>query len=132
MREIAAEADFSLGLAYRYFAIKEELVIELYRNLVRQLEEQAKLALTLFWLQDLGPGAQKTYEFVAFMRDMLVLIRPLMRLADVSKALARLARIAGPMSGDPKEAQDNGRCRQIIEWPDVPLRESTNTDEASV
>ena len=197
MRAIAAGADCSLGLAYRYFASKEELVLELYRNLVRQLEEQAnqlaqgtiadrfqriiltqfelmtphretlgaifgpalnphapagvfgestadvrrqardiyinivtasrdaprgahimematilygmQLALTLFWLQDLSPGAQKTYEFVAFLRDMLVLIRPLLRLPVVSKALARLARIVGPMLGDLKESQDNGR-----------------------
>ena len=36
MREIAAEADSSLGLTYRYFASKEELVLELYRTLVRQ------------------------------------------------------------------------------------------------
>ena len=63
-----------------------------------------QLALTLFWLQDLSPGAQKTYEFVAFLRDMLVLIRPLLRLPVVSKALARLARIVGPMLGDSKEA----------------------------
>ncbi len=41
MREIATEAGCSLGLAYRYFASKEELVLELYRNLVAQLEEQA-------------------------------------------------------------------------------------------
>lgn len=192
MREIAAEAACSLGLTYRYFSSKEELVLELYRNLVRQLEEQAnqlaqgtiadrfqriiltqfelmtpyretlgaifgpalnphapaglfgestadvrrqardiyinivtgsrdaprgahieematilygmQLALTLFWLQDLSPGTQKTYEFVTFLHDMLALIRPLLRLPVVSKALARLTRIVGPMLGDPKEA----------------------------
>ena len=192
MREIAAEAGCSLGLTYRYFASKEELVLELYRNLVRQLEEQAnqlapgsiadrfqriiltqfelmtphrqtlgaifgpalnphttagvfgestadvrrqardiyikivtgsrdaprgaqieematilygmQLALTLFWLQDLSPGTQKTYEFVAYLRDMLALMHPLLRLPVVSKALARLVRIVGPMLGNPKEA----------------------------
>jgi AcrR family transcriptional regulator len=60
-----------------------------------------QLALTLFWLQDLSPGAKKTYEFVSFLRDMLALIRPLLRLPIVSHALARLARIIGPMLGDP-------------------------------
>jgi AcrR family transcriptional regulator len=30
MREIAAAADCSLGLAYRYFASKEEMVLALY------------------------------------------------------------------------------------------------------
>lgn len=32
MREIAAEAGYSLGLAYRYFASKEDFVIALYRR----------------------------------------------------------------------------------------------------
>lgn len=188
MRQIAAEADCSLGLAYRYFASKEELVLELYRKLVDQLEEQARqlaqgsiadrfqqiilrqfalmtphrdalgalfgtalnprattgvfgestadlrrqsrqiyikivtesrdaprasqveeiatllygmqLALTLFWLQDLSQGTQKTYEFVVFLHDMLALIRPLLTLPVVSKALARLIGIVGPMLGD--------------------------------
>jgi AcrR family transcriptional regulator len=192
MREIATEAGCSLGLTYRYFASKEELVLELYRNLVNQLEEQAnqlaagsiadrfqhiilrqfelmaphretlgamfgpalnpqapagvfgestsdvrrqardiyikivsesrdaprrgqieelatilyglQLALTLFWLQDLSPATQKTYEFVAFLRDMLALIRPLLRLPIVSQSLARLIRIVGPILGGPREA----------------------------
>jgi AcrR family transcriptional regulator len=192
MREIATEAGCSLGLAYRYFASKEELVLELYRNLIAQLEEQAnqlapdsiaerfhhiivrqfelmtphrktlgamfgpalnpqtpagvfgantsdvrrqardiyikimrgskdaprgvqieematilygmQLALTLFWLQDLSPGTQKTDEFITFLRDMLALMRPLLRLPVVSKALARLVGIVGPMLGDSKEA----------------------------
>lgn len=39
MREIAAVSECSLGLAYRYFASKEDLVLELYRWLVVQLEE---------------------------------------------------------------------------------------------
>lgn len=43
MREIAAEASCSLGLTYRYFASKEDLVLELYRWLVLQLEELVPL-----------------------------------------------------------------------------------------
>ncbi len=39
MREIAVEAGCSLGLTYRYFASKEDLVLELYRWLVAQLDE---------------------------------------------------------------------------------------------
>jgi AcrR family transcriptional regulator len=194
MREIATEAGCSLGLAYRYFASKEELVLELYRNLVGQLEEQAnqlaqgsiadrfqhiilrqfelmtphratlgamfgpalnprapagvfgestsdvrrqardiyikivsgsrdaprggqieemgtilygmQLALTLFWLQDLSPGTQKTYELITFLRDILALIRPLLRLPVVSQSLARLVKIIGPMLGEPKKHGD--------------------------
>lgn len=189
MREIAATAECSLGLTYRYFASKDDLLLEWYLTLVSQLDEQAsqlapgtiadrfqhiflaqleimsphhsslgaifgpalnpyaaagvfsehtpdlrrralttytqivkdskdaprgaqieeiaiilygmQLALTLFWLQDLSPGSKKTYEFVAFLHDMLALIRPLLRLPAISHALVRLARIIGPMLGAP-------------------------------
>ena len=40
MRDIAAQADCSLGLAYRYFARKEELVLGLYERLASELEEE--------------------------------------------------------------------------------------------
>src|SRR5215471_384786 len=40
LRDIAAEAGSSLGLTYRYFARKEELVLSLYRQLARNLETQ--------------------------------------------------------------------------------------------
>lgn len=42
MREIAAEARCSLGLAYRYFERKEDLVLALYRHLANELEAQAQ------------------------------------------------------------------------------------------
>src|SRR5579859_7962010 len=42
MREIAAEAESSLGLTYRYFRSKEELVLELYQNLCTELEVAAQ------------------------------------------------------------------------------------------
>lgn len=38
MREIAAEAGYSPGLTYRYFASKEELVLVLYQNLDEDLD----------------------------------------------------------------------------------------------
>ncbi len=42
MREIAAEAGYSPGLTYRYFASKEELVLVLYRNLAEELDEYTR------------------------------------------------------------------------------------------
>ncbi|MGO8949062.1 MAG: TetR family transcriptional regulator [Ktedonobacterales bacterium] len=42
MRDIAATAGCSLGLAYRYFASKEEMVLELYLWLVAQLEDEVR------------------------------------------------------------------------------------------
>jgi AcrR family transcriptional regulator len=42
MRDIAARAGCSLGLAYRYFSGKEEMVLELYRSLAQNLEAQVR------------------------------------------------------------------------------------------
>jgi AcrR family transcriptional regulator len=42
MRDIAATAGCSLGLAYRYFASKEDMVLELYLWLVAQLEDEVR------------------------------------------------------------------------------------------
>ena len=40
MREIAENAGYSLGLTYRYFARKEDLVLELYRRMAAELRLQ--------------------------------------------------------------------------------------------
>jgi AcrR family transcriptional regulator len=40
MREIAAAAGCSLGLTYRYFSRKEEMVVALYARTAQELEEQ--------------------------------------------------------------------------------------------
>jgi AcrR family transcriptional regulator len=42
LRDIAKEADVSLGLAYRYFDSKEEFAIALYERLIEELEEEAE------------------------------------------------------------------------------------------
>ena len=193
MREIAAEAGYSPGLTYRYFASKEELVLALYENLCAQLDEyshtfpvialpdrfhlcvthllelmspqrealsalfgtalnprskagvfsedtahirwrarntylrlirEAKdapkasqcenlatvlygmhLAMVLFWLIDTSEGARRTRLLLAFLRDMLKLIQPLLWLPPVSQALIRLAAILGPILGDERIIQ---------------------------
>jgi len=46
MREIATAAGCSLGLAYRYFASKEDLILALYGWLADQLDEQVRLLPT--------------------------------------------------------------------------------------
>lgn len=43
LREIAAEAECALGLIYRYFSGKEELVLALYEHLAREFEEQVRV-----------------------------------------------------------------------------------------
>lgn len=187
MRKIAAQADCSLGLTYRYFSSKEELVLDFYRRLASdldnyvealprasladrfeqtiliqfeqmapyrdtfgalftaalnprsevgvfsdnaedirrrsrevylkvirgasdtpraaQVEELATafysmhLAIMLFWLQDRTEGTKTTYDLLKFLRDMIVLVRPLLILPPAAKALTRLAQILGPMLG---------------------------------
>lgn len=66
MREIAAEASCSLGLTYRYFASKEDLVLELYRWLVLQLEE----------LIPLLPAVSIADRFHQLMHELLEVMTP--------------------------------------------------------
>ena len=189
LRDIAARADVSLGLTYRYFGRKEELVIALYERLTAQTEEAVAglpalplagrfgrairdclarllphrdalgalfgagldpdsevavlgegigpirervwrtyltvisgandaprsrqapqlatlfyalhLAVVLFWLQDRSPGQRLTYELLDFGQQTLGRLRPALGLPPVARALAKLARILGPMFGPP-------------------------------
>ncbi|MBV9852167.1 MAG: TetR/AcrR family transcriptional regulator [Armatimonadetes bacterium] len=189
LRDIAAQADISLGLTYRYFARKEELIVALYERLTAQTEEAvaqlpalplaarfgralrdclARLAphrdalgalfgagldpnspvavlgegigpirarvwstylavangasdaprprqaphlatvfyalhltVILFWLQDRSPGQRLTHELLDFGQQMLGRLRPALGLPPVARALARLARILGPLFGPP-------------------------------
>jgi AcrR family transcriptional regulator len=185
MREIAAAADCSLGLAYRYFAGKEEFILALYARMEQQFAAYAQtlppgplaqrfgqmmraklaqlgpyrealgalagaalnprssvavlgaatagvrqhvsemfleivrgaadaprepiardlatvlygahLALILFWLYDRTPDQRATGELLALTCDLLGIVRRFLRLPPLAKALARLARIVGPM-----------------------------------
>ena len=187
MRDIAGAADCSLGLAYRYFARKEEFILALYERLTEEFEAvvgalppsplarrftaamdahlqrlgahretmgalfaaglapdsevavlgdgvagirtriwsifhtvvtgatdapkrgqveamttllyAAHLLFVLFWLQDRSGGQAKTRELLGFAQEMLGRLRPVLGLPLVSKPLARLAEIVGPMFG---------------------------------
>ena len=66
MRDIAAAADCSLGLTYRYFASKEDLIRELYRWLADQLEELVRLL----------PVGSMADRFQHLMRGLLVAMAP--------------------------------------------------------
>jgi AcrR family transcriptional regulator len=193
MRDIATAAGCSLGLTYRYFTGKEDLVLVLYRSLAVELEtyvntlppapladrfqlavrkqlelmaphrdtlaalfgtalnpeskagvfgdntadvrrqsrniyltvvNSAKdapreshsnqlatilygmhLAVVLFWMIDRSRDTQRTYQLLTFLHDMLTLLRSLLMLPPVSKALERLAQIIGPILGDDFESE---------------------------
>lgn len=187
MRDIAAEAGYSPGLTYRYFAGKEELVMMLYQHLAEELDSYTRslppvslaerfyatatkllelmaphrealaalfgtalnprskvgvlsestadirqesrgmylaiiegatdaprvsqrqdlatvlygihLAIVFFWLIDQSTETQRTQQLVAFLRDLLKLLQPILWLPVVSQVLVRLVRIVGPLLG---------------------------------
>lgn len=66
MRDIAASADCSLGLTYRYFARKEDLVLALYRQMAHDLASQVAA---------LPPGSLST-RFVRIMRTRIEQMHP--------------------------------------------------------
>lgn len=66
MRDIAASAECSLGLTYRYFARKEDLVLALYRRMAEDLEVQVQALPT-------GPLASR---FEQIMRMRIAQMQP--------------------------------------------------------
>jgi AcrR family transcriptional regulator len=58
------------------------------------------LAMVLFWLIDETQHAKRSHLLLSFLRDMLKLIQPVLRLPPLSQALARLAALLGPLLGD--------------------------------
>jgi AcrR family transcriptional regulator len=66
MRDIAEAAGCSLGLAYRYFASKEDLILALYTWLADQLDEQSRLL----------SGGEIADRFRQLMRALLHVMEP--------------------------------------------------------
>lgn len=64
MREIAAEAGYSPGLTYRYFASKEELVLVLYQNLDEGLDQ---------YTRELAPGTLAERFYLALNQQISLL-----------------------------------------------------------
>lgn len=62
------------------------------------------LAMVLFWLIDESDKAHRTLMLLAFLRDMLRLIQPLLWLPPVAQAQTRLAAILGPLLGDERKS----------------------------
>lgn len=120
MRDIAAAADCSLGLAYRYFASKEDLVLELYRWLVVQLEE---LVLVL-------PAASIADRFHHLMRALFAAMAPhrLTLVALSGAALNPLSR-AGVFGAEGAEVRRRARASYLVvvsEAKDAPRASQTD------
>ena len=105
MRDIAAEAGCSLGLTYRYFASKEDLVLELYRWLAVQLEE----------LVDVLPATSIADRFHHLMRELLVAMAPhrLTLVALSGAALNPLSR-AGVFGAEGAEVRRRARAAYLV------------------
>ena len=104
MRDIAAAAECSLGLAYRYFASKEDMVLELYLWLVAQLEEQVRLL----------PAASIADRYQYLMRALLGLMAPhrLTLVALSGAALNPLSR-AGVFGAEGAEVRQRARAAYL-------------------
>lgn len=114
MRDIAAASGCSLGLAYRYFASKEDLVLELYRWLVAQLDEQAGAL----------PAGTIAERFQRLMRGLFVVMAPhrLTLGALFGAALNPRSRV-GLFSAEGAEIRRRARAayvRVVVEARDAP------------
>ncbi len=105
MRDIATAARCSLGLTYRYFASKEDLVLELYRWLAVQLEELVRLL----------PTASIADRFYHLMRELLVVMTPhrLTLTALSGAALNPLSR-AGVFGAEGAEVRRRARAAYLV------------------
>lgn len=125
MREIAAEAGYSPGLTYRYFASKEELVLVLYQNLAEELDE---------YTRDLpsGPLAER---FHTIMGQQLALMLPQREVFSTLFGTALNPRSkAGVFGASTAEVRRKSRkiyLRVIHSAKDAP-RESQREDLATV
>lgn len=73
MRDIAAAAECSLGLVYRYFARKDDLILELYERLAIEMEHQVQAL----------PRATVAQRFESIMLAKLAQIAPYRSLLSV-------------------------------------------------
>jgi AcrR family transcriptional regulator len=105
MRGIAAAAECSLGLTYRYFAHKEDLVLELYVWLVVQLEEQVRLL----------PAAPIAGRFQQLMRGLLKVMEPhRLTLVALSGAALNPFSRAGVFGMEGAEVRRRARAAYLI------------------
>jgi AcrR family transcriptional regulator len=125
MRDVAAAAGCSLGLAYRYFASKEDLVLALYLWLVAQLEA----------LVDDLPAAAIAQRFDHLLRALLPVMAPhrLTLVALSGAALNPISR-AGVFGVEGAQVRQRARAayiRLIAEASDAP-RAGEEDDLATV
>ncbi len=114
MRQIAAESESSLGLAYRYFGSKEEFVLEFYRGLAGKFcEHVAEL-----------PQGGIAERFAAAMEYKLGLVEPHLELIGVlmSAAMNPQSRVAvlGEGTLDIREQMQRGFAQIVSDAENSP------------
>jgi AcrR family transcriptional regulator len=114
MRDVAAAAGCSLGLAYRYFAGKEDLVLALYLWLVAQLEA----------LVDDLPAGSLAHRFDLLLRALLPVMAPhRLTLVALSGAALNPVSRAGVFGVEGAQVRTRARAayvRLIAEATDAP------------
>lgn len=64
------------------------------------------LAMVLFWLIDGSSQTRRSSLLLAFVRDMLKLVLPLLRLPPITQALTRFVALVGPLLGENEKEED--------------------------
>jgi len=114
MREIAAEAGCSLGLAYRYFATKDAMVLALYESLVDEFTDAAA---------KLGPGTLAQRWAQAMRGDFARLQRnrkALMGLTSAGLAHGSDTQVLGPAAAGLRQRMLAIFSRIVNESKDAP------------
>ena len=114
LRQIAAESDSSLGLAYRYFSCKEEFVLAFYESLAKEFIQR---------ISDLPQGTI-AQRFTTAVKVKLALVEPHNELIGVllSAALNPMSRIAvlGQASSGIRQRMQSAFSRLVNESSDAP------------
>ena len=114
LRQIAAESDSSLGLAYRYFSCKEEFVLAFYESLAKEFIQQISVL----------PQGTIAQRFTAAFKIKLGLVEPHNELIGVllSSALNPNSRIAvlGQASTGIRLRMQSAFARLVSESSDAP------------
>lgn len=119
MRDIAASAECSLGLTYRYFARKEDLVLALYRRMAQDLVTQVELLPP-------GPLATRFEQIMRFRIGQMQPYRELLRaILGASMSPENELGVLGAQTADMRALSGDAFLTLVAGATDPPLEHST-------